>query len=92
VRREPHNLDQLLSLVCEAQPDRDRVSLGAIADAVGRRSFGSLLLLSGLIVLSPIGDVPGTPTIMAAFIITIAAQLLVGRQYSGCHAGCSSGL
>jgi len=60
--RDALNLEQLLARVAEAKPEGDRVSLDAMADAVGRRSCGSLLLLAGLIVLSPIGDVPGTPT------------------------------
>lgn len=75
------NLEELLARIAEAKPEGDRVSLGAMADAVGRRSFGSLLLLAGLIVLSPIGDVPGAPTLMAPFIILISMQLLFGRRY-----------
>ncbi len=43
--------------------------------AVGSRSFGPLLLVAGLVTLSPAGDVPGVPTIMAAFVFLVAGQL-----------------
>jgi hypothetical protein len=78
---DPINLEQLLARVAKAASDSDRVTLRAIADAVGRRSFGPLLLVAGLIVLSPIGDIPGTPSLTAPFILAIAVQLLFGRTF-----------
>lgn len=65
----------------EASREGDRVSFGAILDAVGRRSFGPLLLVAGLVTLSPIGDIPGIPTIMSVFVLLIAGQLLFRREH-----------
>ena len=70
-----HMLDQL----CEAATG-ERVSLDAMLDAVGRRSFGPLILLAGLVTISPVGDVPGTPTLVAVLVLLLSAQLLWGRR------------
>jgi hypothetical protein len=80
--QELTNLEQLLDRVSEAAHDGDRVSLGAILEVVGRRSFGPLLLVAGLVTLAPIiGDIPGMPTIMAVLVLLIAGQLLFRREH-----------
>ena len=62
--------------------DDDTVSLGAIVDEIGPRSFGPLLLLAGLVTVMPVvGDIPGVPTVMALLVLLIAGQLLVGRDH-----------
>ena len=76
------NLEQLLDRICEAPDEHDRVTLGAILDTAGRRSFGPLLLVAGLVTLAPIvGDIPGVPTIMAVLVFLTAVQLLFRREY-----------
>jgi hypothetical protein len=79
--QEPDNLEQLLDrLEPVAHDERPQVSLGALVQQVGRRSFGVLLLLAGLITLAPvIGDIPGVPTLMALLVLLTAAQLLWRR-------------
>ncbi|MGM0703236.1 MAG: exopolysaccharide biosynthesis protein [Pseudomonadota bacterium] len=58
------------------------VSLEAILDCVGRRTFAPFLLIAGLITLAPlIGDIPGVPTLMASLVALTAAQLLLGREH-----------
>jgi hypothetical protein len=52
--QEITNLNELLERFRRASQERDSVSLGAIVNAVGRSSFGPLLLLAGLITLSPV--------------------------------------
>lgn len=81
-RQEPENLEQLFGRIGEAAEDREQVSMDAILDTVGRRSFGPLLLAAGLITLAPIvGDIPGMPTIMGVFVALIAVQLLFRRDH-----------
>ncbi len=75
------DLRQLLDRIGNAAGDSDRVSLYAIVEELGSRSFGPLLLLAGLVTLVPIiGDIPGVPTLMAIIVLLIAVQLLVGRR------------
>ena len=76
-----NNLEQLVNRICEAT-HQDQVSLDSILDVLGRRSFGSLLLLAGLITLLPvIGDIPGVPTIIGLFVFLTGGQVLVGREH-----------
>jgi hypothetical protein len=76
------NLEQLLDRIEGAVNGSERVSLGEILRMVGRRSFGPLLLLAGVIAVSPIiGDMPGIPTTVGVFVLLIAGQMLFQRDY-----------
>lgn len=56
------------------------ISVGEIVQSVGQRSFGPMLLVPGLIVLSPISGIPGVPTLGAVAVLLIAGQMLIGRK------------
>jgi hypothetical protein len=77
--RTATSLEQMLQQLCGAAKG-ERVSVDDMLGAVGRRSFGPLILLAGLVTLSPIGDVPGTPTLVALLVLLISTQLLWGRS------------
>lgn len=49
-----HNLTEMLDRMCDSKTEADQVSLDGLLDAVGRRSFGPILLLSifGLALIS----------------------------------------
>lgn len=81
--QDPENLDQLLDKIIEApQEDSDQVSLGEILEMVGRRSFGPLLIVTGVITMMPvIGDIPGVPTIMGIIVFLIGIQLIFRAEY-----------
>ena len=82
--REPPNVTDLETLLerIEQAVEGDRVSLREIFEMVGRRSFGPLLLLAGLVTVSPgVGDVPGVPTIFGIFVVLISGQLLLHRKH-----------
>lgn len=78
---EISNLEDLLERISEAEEDDGRVSLEAILEAIGRRSFGPLILFAGLVTLSPVGDIPGVPTMVAVLVLLVTIQLLAGRRY-----------
>jgi hypothetical protein len=76
------DLEQLLDRIDRDAVEGSRVSVDAILDAVGRRSFGPLLLVAGLITLMPvIGDIPGVPTVMGVIVLLTAVQLLFRRDH-----------
>lgn len=78
---EIRSLEQLLDRIREIDKAHDPVRLEAILQAVGRRSFGPIILVTGLITLAPlIGDIPGVPTMMGLLVLLTAGQLLVGRK------------
>ncbi len=79
--KELTSLEQLLDCIGKANTSRGQVSLGAILEAMGSRSFGPLLLVAGLIILAPfIGGIPGVPTTMAILVLLSAGQLLFRRE------------
>jgi hypothetical protein len=81
-KREITTLEELLDRIENAGEGEERVALGEIIRAVGRRSFGPLLLLAGLITLAPVvGDIPGMPTMMGLFVLLTAGQLLFRRDH-----------
>lgn len=78
------NLEQLFDCIGDAasQTPDEKVSIDSIMDLIGRRSFGPLLLVAGLVILAPvIGDIPGVPSIMGMFVFLIAIQLLIGQEH-----------
>lgn|SRR5690606_24841889 len=58
----------------------DRLTVGAMVDAIGERGFGPLILAAALIEIMPTGGIPGIPTTVALTIILFAVQLLAGRK------------
>src|SRR5690606_3800461 len=78
---EVSSLGDVLNRLDLAQKDGEVVRVEALLEAVGRRSFGPMLLVPGLLVLSPLSGVPGVPTLSGAIVLLIAVQLLVGRKY-----------
>ncbi len=81
-REELAGLTHLLERIGQApRRDDERVQLGDMLTAVGQGSFGSLLLVPGVITLLPlVGDIPGVPTLMALLVLLVAGQLLLGRR------------
>ncbi|WP_045221866.1 exopolysaccharide biosynthesis protein [Desulfonatronum thioautotrophicum] len=79
--QEPVNLEQLLDRIDTAACSLERVSVETILEAVGSRSFGPLLLLAGLILVSPLSGIPGTATSMAVIVLLCAVQLVLGRSH-----------
>lgn len=74
-------LEQLVRRTWAAARGRDEIALGTLVEALGRRSFGSLLLVAGLIAVSPLSGIPGVPTTVAVIVGLIAGQLLCGREH-----------
>lgn len=72
---------QVLDRILESSEDCDEVSIDDIIEMVGRRSFGPILLVAGIITLAPlIGDIPGVPTVMGVIVFLTAIQLLFNQQ------------
>ncbi len=80
-RSQPETLRDVLDALAAA-PDAgsDHVSLGDIVESIGRRSFGPLLLVAGLLAVSPLTGIPGMPTTLGMLVALIAGQLLLRRK------------
>lgn len=72
---------EVLDKIMESSEDCDEVSIGDILEMVGRRSFGPILLVAGIITVAPlVGDIPGVPTIIGIIVFLVAIQLLFNQQ------------
>lgn len=56
------------------------VTIGSTVEAFDNRSYGPFLLIPALLEISPLGGIPGVPTIIAAIIVLFAAQIVLGRK------------
>lgn len=81
-RSEPSTLEELLRslLAAERASPGGTVSVRELLNAAGRRSFGPLLLVPALVVVSPLSGIPGVPTGAAIVVVLVAGQLLLGRE------------
>ena len=79
--QQPSNLQELLQRLQQASADGQQVAFADLLEASGQRSFGPLLLLPGLIALSPLSGIPGLPSTVALMVALIAGQLLCGRRH-----------
>jgi len=70
----------VLDRLDELGASRERVTVDDIQDSLGRDAFGPALLTLGLLALSPIGDIPGAPTILAIFIFGVGVQMAAGQE------------
>jgi len=78
---QAQDLEGLLrTLAHSAKTNGAKVSVDEIVETFGPRSFGPLLLLCGLLGMTPVSTIPTAPTILAAIVALIAGQMVFGRQ------------
>ncbi len=77
---EVNNLRSLLHSLCN-DTEGETVSVRDMLNAVGRRSYGPVLLLLGFIAVSPLTLIPGANSFVAVLILIFAIQIVIGRQY-----------
>ncbi|RSV18266.1 exopolysaccharide biosynthesis protein [Sphingomonas sp. ABOLG] len=78
---EPHSVGDILDRLDELANEKDEVSLGQTIEAFGNRSYAPFLVILPLIDISPVGSIPGLPTLLALVIVLTAGQLLFGRKH-----------
>lgn len=85
-RTDIHDMSSLLRVLHdkverdEANGDGKHISVREVLDLIGRRAYGPLLLLVGLISVSPAALIPGSTWALALLTVLIAAQLLFLRK------------
>lgn len=73
-------LGELLDRLCDTSEGKSDISVGDMLDAAGTRSFGTLLLLPGVMALSPLTGIPGFSSALALIVLLVAIQMLIGRK------------
>jgi hypothetical protein len=74
-------LADVIDQLAETADRKDQVSIDDVQEAIGQRSVGPFLLVSAVIEVSPIGGIPGVPTILAIIVVLFAGQLLFGKRH-----------
>lgn len=73
-------LQKTLDDLDDAFEDGEVSDLITIIESFGKRAFGPILILSGLILLTPLGAIPGVPVALGVIVISFSIQLLLGRE------------
>ncbi len=76
-----HGLTDILDALDTLGRARSEVSVSDARERFGERSAGPFLLLPALLEVSPIGGIPGLPTVLALVITLFAVQLVMGRKH-----------
>ncbi|NKQ12443.1 exopolysaccharide biosynthesis protein [Pseudomonas sp. SST3] len=78
---EQVSLEQVIDGIINLGKDQDRVHVSDMQDRLGQRSFGPFLFVPAIIEISPVGGIPGVPTILALIVALFAIQMLFGRDH-----------
>lgn len=73
--------ERLVDRLLELETAEGDVSVDEILDAVGTRSFGPVLLVGGLVAVSPLSGIPGVPTTVGVIVVVTGAQVVVGAEH-----------
>ncbi|EAV42321.1 hypothetical protein SIAM614_22107 [Stappia aggregata IAM 12614] len=60
--------------------EEGKADVGSLLKASGSRAAGPLLFLPALVMISPIGAIPGVPIVLTTLTFLVAGQLVVGRS------------
>lgn len=77
---ESQNLEDLLDDLDTQVDEEGDLDVGGVIDAFGRRSFGPLIVIPALLAFTPAGAIPGAPALIAALVLLVAGQQLLGRS------------
>lgn len=61
--------------------EQEKVSLADMRDAVGQRGYGPFLFVPAILEVSPVGGIPGVPTLLGLIVAIFALQMLMGRKH-----------
>ena len=82
-RPDPEIQVSLTALLAAIRPkaDEEWLTLGEILSRIGQRSFAASLLVIALLMVSPLSAIPFLPSLVAAVILLIAGQAILGRHH-----------
>jgi hypothetical protein len=74
------NPTEILSAIEDAAGEGNPVRIDTILDHLDQRGIGALLLVPPALEISPVGGIPGVPTILATLTALFAIQIVIGRE------------
>ena len=76
----PVSLKDLL-VAMRPEDGASHVSVKDVLTRIGEKSFAPAILVIGLILVSPVSGIPGTPTIGSLIVVLCAVQAILGRGH-----------
>lgn len=76
-----HALEEVVDEAIESAHGEKEIELRDLLDEFGTRSFGPILIIVSLVIISPVGSIPGLPIALGAVVVLFAAQILFGRDH-----------
>ncbi len=73
-------IESVLDRLDELADREDEASVGDAVETIGDRGWGPLVFVPALIEITPIGGIPGVPTLLALIIAIFAVQIAVSRD------------
>jgi len=77
---DAHDLRSILDRVDEQIQDASEITIEDVLEAFGSRTFGPLYTALGVVIISPIGAIPGAPIVLAILVSLIAFQRIFGAD------------
>lgn len=79
-RGDPGELEGVLRDLSGLAGNGGTVEIGRLVDALGRRGFGPLLLVLSLLLILPIGAIPGVPAAVGLLVASMGVQIVLGGR------------
>jgi len=77
-KKQTHELTDILDRLEDETDGQDQVEVRNILQAFDGRLHGPIILVPGLLVVTPLGAVPTFPTVLGLLIIIAVSQLVIG--------------
>lgn len=74
------DLTAILDELADLARGEDDVSIDDVLGRIGPRGHGATLLLPGLLGITPIGAIPGVPTLLGVLVALLSLQVVIGRD------------
>ncbi|NND89241.1 MAG: exopolysaccharide biosynthesis protein [Granulosicoccus sp.] len=74
-------LSDISDTLSELATQQDSVSVGHLIEKLGSRGYAPFLIVPAILEISPIGGLPGVPTLLASIILLVASQMVCGRDH-----------
>lgn len=81
MERKTDAVEDMLERLKKCADQNDDVSVGNAVEAIGNRGFGPFIFVPALLEETPIGGIPGVPTMIALICSLVAVQLIMQRDH-----------
>ncbi|SLN65881.1 Exopolysaccharide synthesis, ExoD [Roseivivax jejudonensis] len=81
MRKREGALSDVLTEMRAATSNRGRLAIGDLVGALDERGHGAALAVLPLLELTPIGGIPGFPTLLGLTIAVITVRMLLGHEH-----------